>query len=309
MRGFQKLLEKRDLWSIGVFRYDRADDLFSAPPIELAYFQGENGFRVDKNYQSVAADPFLFTHGDRLYLFYEVKTDHGHGTIHAQSMSRDGYWHDHGQLLDEPFHLSYPQVFAFEDRIFMIPETAQSGAVRLYEAEEFPYHWRACATLIEAPLRDPTLIVTPDQGCFLLATSAEYELRLHHSEAIERPFRYTGVSITRDPRLARCAGGILKVGGQLLRPAQDCSEVYGKRIHFQAIEKLTPSAYCERPSGLTLQIPTAPWMSRGSHHISSANFGKSFFVAIDGRGADKLINTLFLGAIRATEIFYSGKRT
>lgn len=301
MTGFHKLLKKRDLWSIGVYRYDRLEDIFSASPVALAHFHGATGLRVGKDYQSVAADPFLFVHDDRLHLFYEVKTDHGHGTIHAQSMSPDGRWQAQGPVLVEPFHLSYPQVFALGGRVFMLPEAAQSGAVRLYEAEDFPRRWRHCATLIDAPLRDPTLLVTEEDGLFLLATTADYQLKLHHAKAIDSPFTDNGLIITQDRSLARCAGGILKFRDQLLRPAQDCSETYGKRITLQRIEGFSPSGWQERPSGLALKIPPSAWMSRGSHHISCVNFGDAVFVAIDGRGPDRVANSLTLGLMRLAE--------
>lgn len=301
MTVFQSLLENRDLWSIGVYRYDRLEDIFCVPPVALAHFHGESGLRVGKNYQSVAADPFLFVHDDRLYLFYEVKTDHGHGTIHVQSMSSDGLWLAHGPVLFEPFHLSYPQVFALDGRIFMLPEAAQSGAVRLYEAEDFPLRWRHCATLIDSPLRDPTLLVTEDDGLFLLTTTADYQLKLYHAQSINDPFTDSGLIITQDRSLARCAGGILKFRDQLLRPAQDCSETYGKRITFQRIEGFSPLSWQERASGLALKIPPSAWMSRGSHHISCANFDDDVFVAIDGRGPDRVCNSLTLGLMRLAE--------
>lgn len=302
MSGFQKILEKRDLWSIGVYRYDRLEDIFTASPVALAHFHGATGLRVGKNYQSVAADPFLFAHDDRLHMFYEVKTDHGHGTIHAQSMSPDGRWQVNGPVLEEPFHLSYPQVFALGGRIYMLPEAAQSGAVRLYEAEDFPRRWRHCKTLIDAPLRDPTLLVTEEDGLFLLATTVEYELNLYHAESIHHPFRLTVPNITRDRKIARCAGSILKLGDRLIRPAQDCSEYYGKSINFQVIETIKPELYRESPLELKISIPTEPWMSLGSHHISSAHFSDAFYVAVDGCAPDRLINSFTLGCLRIFEL-------
>ena len=298
-----KVLEKRDRWSIAVHRYGRGNTPFSAPPDRLAHFVGESGLRLNTSYQSVVADPFLFSFEGRLYLFFEVKTDHGHGNIHAHSMSEDGVWHDHGVVLSEPFHLSYPQVFEIQGRVYMIPEAAQSGTVRLYEAEVFPYRWRLCAILVDAPLRDPTLLVTQAEGLFLLATTSEYELKLYHSERVDRPFRDTGVIVTTDRSRARCAGGILKVGEHLLRPAQDCSKFYGESVHFQEILTVNSSIYAERPTGLQLDIPVETWMSRGSHHVSFEKFGNSFFVAVDGRGADSRINSVMLGILRLGSLF------
>ena len=301
MTVFQSLFENRDLWSIGVYRYDRLEDIFCVPPVALAHFHGESGLRVGKNYQSVAADPFLFAHDGLLYLFYEVKTDHAHGTIHAQSMLPDGRWQVHGPVLVEPFHLSYPQVFALGGRIFMLPEAAQSGTVRLYEAEDFPTRWRHCSTLIDSPLRDPTVLAAKDDYILLLGTTADYKLKLYHAPAIDHPFTDLGFIVTQDRRFARGAGGILNIYGQFLRPAQDCSGSYGKCVNFQCITKFSSYEWLEHPSGLNLHIPPARWRSRGSHHISCEKFGDSLFVAIDGRGPDRVINSWLLGIMRLAE--------
>ncbi len=301
MTGFQKLFEKRDLWSIGVYRYDRLEDIFSAPPAALAHFLGESGLRVSKDYKSVTADPFLFAHDDHLYLFYEVKTDHGHGTIHVQSMSLDGLWQDHGAVLVEPFHLSYPQVFILGSRIFMLPEAAQSGAVRLYEAKVFPHRWRHCATLIDAPLRDPTLMIANNETIIILATTPDYNLRLYSTSGLYDHFSCQYSTVTKDRRIARGAGGIINIRGQLLRPVQDCSESYGKRLTFQLVTGFSNSEWIEKPSGLDLHISPAIWRSRGTHHISCAKFGHSAFVAIDGRGPDRRLNSFLLGAMRLAE--------
>lgn len=299
--NFLRILKKRDLWTTRVFRLGSPENLFSNGAYSLVKQFGETGLRASRNYQSVVADPFLFVHGERLYLFYEVKTDHGHGTIHAQSMSNDGHWQAHGQVLAEPFHLSYPQVFSYEGRVFMMPESAQSGAVRLYEAENFPFSWRACGCLIEAPLRDPTLLITQENGLFLFSTTAQYELKLHHAEKLDTRFKDTGLFITQDPVVARCAGGILRVGNKILRPAQDCSETYGKQIIFQEIEYISTTGYRERPSGLKINITEEPWMSRGSHHISCVQFFDSFYVALDGRSHDQVLNSLTLAFLRISE--------
>lgn len=299
--NLQKITEKRDLWSLGVFKFGSLENLFEGGEYTLVKQIREMGLRLNKSYQAVAADPFLFAHGERLYLFYEVKTDHGHGEIHAQSMTSDGQWHAHGVVLKEQFHLSYPQVFLIDGHIYMLPEAAQSGKVILYEANEFPKKWRPCAVLIDEPMRDPTLVESANDGFFLLASTAQYELKLYHAEHLTQPFKDLGIVITNDKRVARCAGSIIRLNGQMLRPAQDCSESYGKKISFQSIECLSRSVYSERPSGLKLQVPPQAWMSRGSHHISCEKFAGNMYVAIDGHNADWRINSLSLGLLRMLE--------
>jgi hypothetical protein len=301
IKSIQKLFAKRDRWSIGIFRYDRLEDLFTLQPLSQTFFHGEQGIRINRNYQAVVADPFLITYGNYLHLFYEVKTDHGHGRIFAKSMARDGQWQSHGVVLNEPFHLSYPQVFVLNGKIFMLPESAQSGTVRLYEAIDFPTRWCFNRTLINEDLRDPTLINTPEDGLYILATTKEYVLKMFHAKRIEQQFTDLNVAITNDPKISRCAGSIIKMDNKYIRPAQDCSEDYGKKIHFQTIQSFSKSKFYEIPSGLDHQIPTLNWMVRGSHHISGTYFDNSYYVAIDGRGPDNIVNTFMLAVLRLQE--------
>ena len=49
--------------------------------------------------------------------------------------------------------------------------------------------------------------------------------------------------------------------GELVRPGQDCSEEYGKRIVLSAITELTPKTYEERPIG-SIEPQGLPGISR-----------------------------------------------
>src|SRR5205814_7849375 len=74
----------------------------------------------------------------------ENKGEIGHAT------SADGtHWSYDRIVLAEPFHLSYPQVFAHAGEFYRIPESFQAGAVRLYQASPFPGRWQFMATLLE----------------------------------------------------------------------------------------------------------------------------------------------------------------
>ena len=55
-------------------------------------------------------------------------------------------------MLAEPFHLSYPYVFAWRGEYYMVPECHAAGAVRLYRAAEFPTRWVQVADLLTGPI-------------------------------------------------------------------------------------------------------------------------------------------------------------
>ena len=62
----------------------------------------------------------------------------GHGDI-GLAVSDDGInWSYKQIVLDEPFHMSYPYVFKWQEDFYMIPESQEANSVRLYRALDFP---------------------------------------------------------------------------------------------------------------------------------------------------------------------------
>ena len=294
----KKFFERRDLWTVGIYRLQSLRDLVHLGTYRPVHLIGELGVRKDMSYQSVVADPFLYVHDFKLYLFYEVKTDHGHGEIWARRLSESGQWETLGQVLAEPYHLSYPQVFASGGQVYMIPEAAQSGQVKLYIATDFPWEWKECAVLVDSPLLDPTLVPMENgKGYMLLATTRNSELKSFYAHDVRGPFVDMNINITNSKFNARCAGSPLRIDGQLYRLAQDCSRIYGERIIAHRVLEISPYRYVEGPAIANFVGNTPEWMAVGHHHLSSVAFNGDLYVAVDGRRKDRYINTLMLGLV------------
>jgi hypothetical protein len=76
---------------------------------------------------------------------------------------------------------------------------------------------------------------------------------------------------------SRMGGAVLKSGGRLLRPAQNCSRSYGGSLQFYEIETLTTAEYRERK--LTEVFPDPASGFPKALHTWSRSGAK---VAIDG---------------------------
>jgi hypothetical protein len=150
--------------------------------------------------------------------------------------------------LDSFYHLSYPHVFHHDGEVFMIPESSQNQSVELWRASKFPFLWKLEKTLFRGLLVDTTplfhegrwyffttLCEPPGNGAFgaLFSSDTLTGAWVHHPNS----------PISTDVRHARSAGAILKIGSRLLRPVQDCSENYGRRIYVEEILQLTPQTY------------------------------------------------------------------
>lgn len=295
----RNLICRRALWSIRVFRARSAADVLdlSLDQCQLVHVVDQPLLRFGEDFASTIADPFLFSHGGALYLFYEVQTDFEHGAIHAQAMDTAGNWTDLGCVLREPFHMSFPNVFTVGEEIYMLPETTAAGKVLLYKATGFPTQWAPVQVLTDVPLLDPILLPT-DSHFVLLGTTMEYELLAFASDTLASRFRQYGPAITCDRSLSRNGGPPLRIGSQWYRVSQNCEYRYGTDIGLSLITEMTQASYSETVSRRTLLSRQEDWMDDGYHGLTLADFEGAAYFALDGRRKDLLVNNYILSWLK-----------
>ncbi|MEI6673586.1 MAG: hypothetical protein WCO57_00255 [Verrucomicrobiota bacterium] len=264
----------RDFYSIAIYTGCSPFDLASANATSNPVLSGKDVTDVAAVY---VADPFMIRVDDCWHMFFEIlRKDVVKGVI-GLATSRDGRaWEYQQVVLEEPFHLSYPCVFESDGDYFMIPESNQAGAVRLYKAVHFPTRWSWMGNLIE---HVEYVDCTPFQfngkwwlfaGCGAPPLLAD-TLRLFHSERLTGPWIEHPASpvISNNPHLARPGGRVVIWQNRLLRFVQDCSPHYGQKVHAVEIIELTETRYRERlatPEPI-LKASRQRWNSSGMHHL------------------------------------------
>lgn len=196
------------------------------------------------------ADPFLFHWQGANWLFYESLDKKGKGYIGCYK-EEDGKWVQQGRVLEEPWHLSYPQVFEENGRVYMIPESCDfgKGDVSLYEATDFPKGWKKITKLIDRPFADSTILKHERHwymACYTIPPKETAEL--WHAPSLLGPWERHPMwdKINQSRRLKRCGGSFIKREGRLHRVAQDCNSIlYGKRMFMVPIEEISPTDYRE----------------------------------------------------------------
>ena len=115
-------------------------------PTELKNAQ----FRIIKSTRKEwYADPFCVQDNDNYYIFCEsFDLKKGKGRIGVFDYKKDSF-SKCNIIIDEPFHMSYPNVFKIKDNWYMIPEICESSELRLYKAESFPYKWSLLKVLMK----------------------------------------------------------------------------------------------------------------------------------------------------------------
>jgi hypothetical protein len=196
--------------------------------------------------QRLYADPFVFVHDGETWLLVEdMPYATGRGVISAARLGPDGTFGPPRPVLEEPFHLSFPQIFARNGEILMLVEGAAGGEFVLYRAERFPDRWRRDTVLLDHGLGDPTLL-EKDGRLWLFATEKRHggnysdTLSVFSARDIRGPFtphRLNPVLIDRFG--ARPGGAFLTSGGRRFLPVQDGSRFYGGGLGLAELTELS----------------------------------------------------------------------
>ncbi len=197
------------------------------------------------------ADPFLLDSPDGRYILGErLDSATRTGFISCLEVDQRGNVLSERAVMRSSSHLSYPYVFAYDGAWYMVPESAQEKRVILYRALEAPYAWKAVATLIEGVDACDNTLVQHDGRWWLFCThksrDASLNLFLYHAGELTGPWEpHVANPVKTDVGSSRPAGTPFIAGGQLYRPAQDCTRSYGDGITFNRITSLTERSFSE----------------------------------------------------------------
>ena len=196
-----------------------------------------------------AADPFLVEYNNTIYLFAELflyKSERN-GVIGYRKYEENGFG-EWVVSMDRHWHLSYPNVWVEDGKIYMCPETYQADEVAIYELKEFPNQWEKVNILLQnAQYVDSTFLQYRGNRylfTYRLKTGwRDGELLLYH---IEKNGRLTDEAvISKDIGNARPGGKIFERDGKIIRVSQDSSQGYGNGLVFSEIQNLYPN-YIEK---------------------------------------------------------------
>lgn len=224
----------------------------------------------------VVADPFLVKEKNIWYMFFEVFNSLSKkGEIGLATSEDEVQWQYQHIVLDEIFHLSYPYVFKWQDDYYMLPESFEAKAVRLYKAVDFPTTWSFVTTLINGRAYvDPSIFYYNATWWLFAGLGAlGYQsdtLRLYYAYDLMGPWLEHPQSpiIEDNLRAARPAGRVLVLNDTIVRYAQDCYPFYGTQVRAFAITELTPTTYHEQEADQNPVIAGSGsgWNASGMHH-------------------------------------------
>jgi hypothetical protein len=200
------------------------------------------------------ADPFPVYQNGKYYLFFEeLLFRSGKGHLSVTELHLDGSWTTPKVVLEQDCHLSYPFVFKWQETHYMIPETNQKKSIELYKCVEWPHKWKIENILMSGVNASDATICEIDGLWWMFVamavegTQAKDELFLYYSETPMGPWvAHKRNPVVSDVRKARPAGRIFQSDGVWMRPAQDCSGIYGSAMVIMEIVRINPHEYVEK---------------------------------------------------------------
>lgn len=264
-------VNKIALYSIGIYEGD--SPLNISPPASI-----RNPVLTAKDVTDIrarfVADPFMVKEDATWYMFFEAMNIRSrHGDIGLAVSSNGLNWRYQQIVLDEPFHLSYPYVFRWNNEYYMIPESSKANSVRLYRAAGFPSRWSFVGNLLKGYFIDPSIFFYENRWWIFSQTNRCATLSLYYADDLMGPYTEHPKSpiIRGDGVPARPGGRVIVLDDRIIRYAQDHHPTNGLQLCAFEITGLTTATYEEKlvAKKAILKGSGTGWNAKGMHHIDA----------------------------------------
>lgn len=200
---------------------------------------GDDKFHVIKNNpDSWVADPFLFEYKGEMYIFGEMWIAlKGKGVIAFSKWEGKNFsqWYP---VIEEKYHLSYPNIFTYNDDIYICPESNESNEIYIYKAIDFPHKWEKVNILMSGDRYVDTTFFEYEENIYGLTYRLSEERKdINGQLCIFRIDKGKAVFLDNNPvsendKVARPAGKCIERNKKKIRVSQNCEGSYGKGLMF-----------------------------------------------------------------------------
>lgn len=293
MRKIYSRLFRYEYWNVGIVYKPISSILLGDEKMDIQWLIARKDMYL--------ADPFVYRNKDQIRIIME-EVDHRvvKGFISEAALfpneDKEPNCSFFRETISSSSHMSYPYILEHENEIYCIPETSEKNEVAIYQLKQETGEWKKVRTIIgNFPGVDSTVINTGD--CWwLFCTKANStkqshnnELYIFYSDDLMGDWQEHQMNPVKiDIRSSRPAGTPFIYGGDLYRPAQDCSETYGGKISLNKIKILTPTQFEEET--VKQIVPAAESLyPDGLHTITAAGN----MTVLDGKRIDYHVGHFF----------------
>lgn len=192
---------------------------------------------IKNNANSWCADPFLFEYRGDTYVFAEMWENIKEKGVIAFSKWNGKRFSKWVPVIEEKYHLSYPNIFMAGKDIYICPESNQKREICLYKAIDFPYKWEKEDVIAEGSYVDTTFFRHQNDVYGLTYELSDERKDINGLLMIFKiengKARFLKANpISEDDSLARPGGKFMERQNIKIRVSQDCKDIYGKGLVF-----------------------------------------------------------------------------
>lgn len=179
------------------------------------------------------ADPFIAKEKNDYYFLCEIMDRKISRGLLGAGRIRENENSKIEKIIDLGCHTSYPDVFKYKDKWYLVPETLDRKTIELYEAVEFPYKWEKISNLYENVNAVDTTIFEKNGQLFAFVYEArgnDNNLSIGHVNMETKKIDKIYKVVHYDSKLGRPAGSVYNVNGCTYRPTQYGVNFYGEKI-------------------------------------------------------------------------------
>ncbi len=274
-------------WSIGIYAGVSPFKLFSPQTLSNPVLTATDVTDLDA---SLVAQPFMQVTDSTYYLFFTVKDKiEERGRIGLAESANGLEWNYRQIVIDEPYDITYPLIFRWEDEYYMIPETYTEKSVKLFRATDYPTQWTFVKDLISGDsFHSPSLFRHKDMWWMFTARPGNETLRLFYTADLRGQWSEHPQSplIENDPSRARPGGRPFMLDGKLYRIGQDCFPTYGRQVHAFHITDINTATYAEQKIDIPLvKASSRGWNAEAMHHVDLHLLDEGTWISpVDGQG-------------------------
>lgn len=187
------------------------------------------------------ADPFVLdVTDDSIYLLVEAMTSNNHKgviaklTIEKKTMTIA----DVHVILEEPWHLSFPNIIRKDGRIFVYPESANGKHLYLYELKNNNHgkeYLERVDILCDDVIWDTDINNLFNQNLLFTAHQDNYNLDIYQWDNSAKHYKYS-TSLHSSRQNMRLAGALFPLNGKVYIPTQVSGYTYGQAVEIKEIK-------------------------------------------------------------------------
>jgi len=175
------------------------------------------------------ADPFVLEKGGKTYIFVEAYNLWlAKGEIGVTLFENERFSPVKSIIVKE-FHMSYPNVFEWNSKVYMIPETSAANQIQLYEATDFPYSWTLKKVLVDHIKVVDTSVLRTKGGKLIIYSKENCDNGEVLWFQLEDDLSARRIDVSRVAQ-ERPGGNPIHLQNEIFRPLQDCQKCYGNRL-------------------------------------------------------------------------------